>query len=143
MEKIEIARELYNNELEVTGRRNLLLEFYIGILSGKFQLVSDGDGMFTQGGCWLELEDAVRRFYWLDDQMKYLEASSYDMTGWMIREIPIADSFMYCNKATNQAFDLDTYDEDGQIRPSYMLGSFQVKRAVSIEEAIANYLTGE
>ena len=71
--------------------------------------------------------------------LKYIEKEKFDISGWMLWEIPHPDVFCFRNNQTNQTFNLiyDWYD-NYEISPSYVSNSAN-HLAQSIEEAVQLY----
>ncbi|MGR5965481.1 hypothetical protein ACT7DB_18890 [Bacillus cereus] len=125
MEKLEIAKELLENSLNVYIK--IKIEEYIfhfeGLESGGYCNKQD-----------LE-DDSLIRFH---NCITYIHETGFDIKGWMLYEIPIYYSHCFYNESIGKRFDLMVLNI-GEVMPSYLDYS-EEKAAETIEEAIKKYI---
>ncbi|MCP1181231.1 hypothetical protein NKS28_27865 [Bacillus sp. 1663tsa1] len=122
MEKIEIAKELLENSLNIYIKKKI--EEYI------FHF-EEGD-YFNEKN---HEDDSLIRFH---NCITYIQEKGFDIKGWMLYEIPIYYSHCFYNKNTEQRFDLMVLNV-GEVIPAYIDYS-EEKDAETIEEAIRKYV---
>lgn len=124
MEKIEIAKELLKNSLNI--HRKAKIEGYIS----HFEAIED-EGYFNEKGIG---KDFLIRF---NNCITYIQKVGFDIKGWMLYEIPIYYAYCFYNRSTEQRFDLTVFDS-GEVIPTY-INQTEEKYAKTIEEAIKKY----
>ena len=75
-----------------------------------------------------------------DTCVEYIKKCCFDITGWMLWEMPSCYSICFYNECTNKSFDLAVWN--GEITPRY-IASGNEEDASTIEEAIAKNETTE
>lgn len=120
MEKIEIARELLKN---TTNKYNkVFIKDYIRILE-----IDDIKKCHD--------EDLLR----FDKCISYMKEVGFDINGWMLFEIPIEYAHCFWNETTKEAFDLDIFEVDVEVIPTYLDNRSNEQEAKTIQEAIEKY----
>lgn len=119
MKKIKIANELLNNTSNI-----YIKEFVQNYILNIREL--------EEGKC---LDESLMRFH---NCVSYIETENFDITGWMLFEIPIFYAHCFRNERTNQKFDLAAWDL-GEVIPRYLDENWCERDCKSINEAIANY----
>ncbi|MCK9470701.1 MAG: hypothetical protein M0Q88_02980 [Bacilli bacterium] len=119
MKKKEIAEELLKNSNDYSIKEKL--KFYIAILKETNEI------LFYD-------EEFIR----LDNVVEYIKGVNFDITGWMLYDIPIFYSHCFWNKNTKKAFDLAVYDI-GEVIPRYLNNDINEEDAENIQEAIKKY----
>lgn len=74
----------------------------------------------------------------LDIRLEYILNEKFDITGWMLYEIPIDYAYCFFNESTKESFDLDLFD--GVVTPAYINENACERDAKSIQEAIDNFV---
>ncbi len=120
MEKVNIAKELLNNSSNVDINK-LISDYILNI------------GKLEQGKCG---DEQLMR---LHQCISYIKKDNFDITGWMLSEIPIYFIHSFLNKHTNNAFELTALD-DGEVIPQYLDNQENLKNAKTIKEAIEKYI---
>ncbi|PGA62241.1 hypothetical protein [Bacillus pseudomycoides] len=124
MEKLEIAKELLKNSLNIYIKAKI--EKYI------FHFEEFEGGVYFNKK---DLEDdSLIRFH---NCISYIQETGFDIKGWMLYEIPIYYSHCFYNKSKGQRFDLMVLNV-GEVIPAYIDYS-EEKDAETIEEAIKKY----
>ncbi|MCU4771052.1 hypothetical protein [Bacillus toyonensis] len=124
MKKIEIAKELLKNSLDIYRKEKI--EGYIS----HFEAIED-EVYFNEKGIG---KDFLIRF---NNCITYIQEVEFDIKGWMLYEIPIYYCYCFYNKSTEQRFDLTVFDS-GEVKPTY-INQTEEKYAKTIEEAIKKY----
>ncbi|PGM79960.1 hypothetical protein CN957_15930 [Bacillus cereus] len=127
MEKIEIAKELLENSLNIYIKAKI--EGYIS----HFEGIEDEDEVYFNEKQF-ENDDFLIRF---NNCITYIQEVGFDIKGWMLYEIPIYYAYCFYNKNTEQRFDL-TVLNIGEVIPTYIDYS-EEKYTKTIEEAIKKY----
>ncbi|HCL4480198.1 TPA: hypothetical protein N2D99_002286 [Clostridium botulinum] len=119
MKNIEIAKELLKNTI---NKYNTFIKEYIKIL---------------------EIDDIKNcnneKFIRFDKCITYINKEGFDINGWMLFEIPIEYAHCFWNEKNKKAFDLDIFEVDGVVIPTYLDNKSNEKKAKTIEEAIQKY----
>jgi hypothetical protein len=120
MEKIEIAKELLKNTIN---------KYIIAFIQDYIEI--------------LELDDIKNcnneEFIRFDKCISYIKKVGFNINGWMLFEIPIEYAHCFWNKTTKKAFDLDVFDINKQVIPTYLDDKSNEQSAKTIEEAIEKY----
>ncbi|MCU5287996.1 hypothetical protein [Bacillus paranthracis] len=124
MEKIEIAKELLKNSLNIYIKNKI--EKYI------FHIEEIEEGVYFNKKD--HEDDSLIRFH---NCITYIHKTGFDIKGWMLYEIPIYYSHCFYNENTEQRFDLMVLNI-GEVIPAYIDHS-EEKDAKTIEEAIRKY----
>lgn len=74
----------------------------------------------------------------LNNCINYIEQVNFDITDWMLFDIPIFYSHCFWNTKTKQAFDLVVWDIS-EVIPRYLDENFNEQDAITIEESINKY----
>lgn len=119
--EVEIAKELLKNSYNISIKRSI--ENYIL----NFEELEQR-----------EFENKNYGQIRLHNCISYIKEANFDITGWMLFEIPTFYSHVFMNKNTNQFFDLAVWDI-GKVIPRYIDEDTCEQDAKSIEEAIKNY----
>ncbi|MGE7609721.1 hypothetical protein ACQKML_24420 [Peribacillus frigoritolerans] len=120
MNKLKIAEELLNNT------RNDYLKVLISNYMLNMEELENGyDG-----------DKDLMRFH---NCISYIEKENFDITGWMLHEIPIFYSHCFWHEQTNKSFDLAVWDL-GEVIPRYLDSEINERDAKSIQEAIDNFI---
>ncbi|MGE1115049.1 hypothetical protein ACQJ0K_25175 [Priestia megaterium] len=120
MEKVEIANELLKNSENDYIRaliKNYLLNFE----------------ELEQGKCENEM---LIRFH---NCVSYINKVDFNITGWMLNEIPTFYAHCFWNKKTNEAFDLGVW-AIGEVIPRYLDSQANEQDSKNIEEAIKKFI---
>lgn len=120
MEKIQISQELLNNT------NNIYLKEFINKYIESIKEIESNK-------CW------KKEFIQFDNCITYIKKVDFDITGWMLFEIPIC-TYLHCfwNKTEKKAFDLVVWDT-GKVIPRYTDKCNKEQYANSIQEAIEKY----
>lgn len=125
MEKLEIAKELLENSLNVYIK--IKIEEYIfhfeGLESGVY---------YNKKNC---EDDSLIRFH---NCITYIHETGFNIKGWTLYEIPIYYSHCFYNESMGKRFDLMVLNI-GEVIPAYLDYS-EEKAAETIEEAIKKYI---
>lgn len=121
MEKIQIANTLLKNTIN-KYLQGFIKEYILNIEA------------IEQRKC--ENETFVR----FDNCISYLKEVDFNITDWMLFEIPIFYSHCFWNTNTKQAFDLAVWDI-GKVMPRYLDSRANEQNAKTIQEAIEKYNT--
>ncbi|MGM1370603.1 hypothetical protein [Bacillus thuringiensis] len=124
MEKIEFAKELLKNSLNIYIK--IKIEEYIS----HFEEIEEGSYFNKKN----HEDDSLIRFH---NCITYIQEKGFDIKGWMLYEIPIYYSHCFYNENTGQRFDLMVLNI-GEVIPAYIDYS-EEKDAKTIEEAIKKY----
>lgn len=120
MSKLKIAKELLNNT------KNDYLKVFISnymLNTEEFEYGYEGD------------KDLIR----FHNCISYIEKEDFDITGWMLYEIPIFYLHCFWNEQTNENFDLAVWDI-GEVIPKYLDKEHNEQNAKNIQEAIKKYI---
>jgi len=123
MEKLQIANELLKN----TTNNDILevIKNYIQNIDALEQLKCNN-------------KELIR----LDNCISYIKEVDFDISGWMLFEIPIFYSHCFWNKNTKKAFDLVVW-HIGEIIVRYLDTEANEQDAKTIQEAIDKYDTSD
>ena len=116
----EIAHELLKNSTNV--HLKAFIETYISHLPSLEQETCNEMGLVRLHRC-----------------ITYLHQTNFDVTGWMMFEIPSYESHCFLNEQTDGFFDLAVF-EDKHVEPQYLDGNGYLQKAETIEEAINKYI---
>ncbi|MGC6589083.1 hypothetical protein ACPV3A_29580 [Paenibacillus sp. Dod16] len=75
------------------------------------------------------------RFMRLHNCISYIEKERYNISGWMLFEIPVFYSHCFYNEQTQEAFDLAVWDI-GEVIPRYLDSASNEQDAKTIQDAI-------
>ncbi|AIE37083.1 hypothetical protein P9W99_04975 [Bacillus cereus] len=125
MEKLEIAKELLENSLNVYIK--IKIEEYIFRFEGLESGVYCNKQNFE--------DDSMIRFH---NCITYIHETGFNIKGWMLYEIPIYYSHCFYNESIGKRFDLMVLNI-GEVMPAYLDYS-EEKAAETIEEAIEKYI---
>lgn len=120
MDKKHIASELRNNTT------NMNLKKFIDEYISKIKDIESKK-------CDIDAVELIR----FDNCVYYIKSVNFDITGWMLFEIPIFYSHCFYNEKTKQCFDLAVWDI-GQVIPRY-IDSGNEQDTKTIQEAIEKY----
>ncbi len=120
MKNIEIAKELLKNTIDKYNKT--FIKEYIKILQ-----IDDIKNCNDE------------KFIRFDKCITYINKEGFDINGWMLFEIPIEYAHCFWNKKNKKAFDLDIFEVDGVVIPTYLDNKSNEKKAKTIEEAIQKY----
>lgn len=118
MTKVEIANELLKNSTSVYQKE--LIKKYIESIDK------------LDNKC---INKELIRF---DNCISYFLDEKFDITGWMLFDIPIFYSHCFWNTKSKQAFDLAVWNI-GEIIPRYLDSEADEQDAKTIQEAIEKY----
>ena len=121
MKKIQIAKELLKNTKKYYEHN--LLKNYIENIN--------------------EIENKVcnnKELKRLNDCIKYIKDTGFDITGWMLDDIPIFYAHCFFNKYKGEMFELAVWGE-GIVTPVYINEEINEVDADTIQEAILNFNT--
>ena len=119
MNKIEVAEEILKNSKN-KGIKQFITE-YVSYLKNGVELKSD---------------DLIR----FDKCISYIKEIGFDINGWMLSEIPIYYAHCFWNETIKKAFDLDIFEINGVVIPTYIDDTSNEQEAKTIEEAIEKYI---
>lgn len=120
MDKLKIAKELFNNT------SNEYLKVFISnyiLIMEELENGYDGD------------EDLIR----FHNCISYIEKEKFNITGWMLQEIPIFYCHCFWNEHSKKSFDLAVWNL-GEVIPRYLDSEINERDAKTIQEAIDNYI---
>ena len=119
-----IANKILNNTIS-EELQNFIKE-YISIVERTY---IENDDMF---------EDDIIRF---NKCVEYIIEKDFDVSEWGLWEIPIYYAHCFFNDREEEVkmFDLDVYELDGNVIPTYLDKDCNEERAATIEEAIEKY----
>lgn len=119
-----IANKILNNTIS-KELQNFIKE-YISIVERTY---IENDDMF---------EDDIIRF---NKCVEYIIEKNFDVSEWGLWEIPIYYAHCFFNDKEEQVkmFDLDVYELDGNVIPTYLDKDCNENSAITIEEAIDKY----
>ncbi|WP_321835710.1 hypothetical protein [Clostridium butyricum] len=122
--KSSIANKILNNTIS-KELQNFIKE-YISIVERTY---IENDDMF---------EDDIIRF---NKCVEYIIEKNFDVSEWGLWEIPIYYAHCFFNDKEEQVkmFDLDVYELDGNVIPTYLDKDCNENSAITIEEAIDKY----
>ncbi len=127
MKKLEIAKELLKNT------KNIHLKFFIEEYINNFnEIQSKNNKVFEE----LDLFEYI----YFDKCIEYINQSKFDITGWCLCEIPIANIYLFYNENRKESFDLIVNDKYNVI-PEYLDENCNSSEANSIQEAIKKYIS--
>jgi hypothetical protein len=121
-EKRKVASELLNNTT------NEFMRSLIGRYLTNIDII--GYGIYND-------IDSIRLIR-LDNCISYLVNVAFDITGWMLFDVPISYSYCFWNGNTKKAFDLAVWDI-GEVIPRYLDSPANENDANSIDEAMKLY----
>ncbi|MED4253343.1 hypothetical protein P4689_12110 [Priestia megaterium] len=71
--------------------------------------------------------------------VSYINKVDFNIKGWILNEIPTFYAHCFCNKKTNEAFDLGV-GALGEVIPRYLDSQANEQDSKNIEEAIKNFI---
>ncbi|MCQ4925024.1 hypothetical protein NE686_18125 [Tissierella carlieri] len=119
MEKIEIALELFENTRS-KGIKDFIKNYILNIET------------IEESKC---VDEKLIRF---DNCLSYIEKVDFDISGWMLFDIPIFYAHCFLNNNTKKAFDLAVYDI-GKVIVRYIDSDMNEEDCETIEQSIENY----
>ena len=121
MDKIQIAKELLKNTK--THYEHNLLKNYIKNINQIEDKKCDSKELLR-----------------LNDCINYIKDANFDITGWMLEDIPIFYAHCFLNKDKKEMFELAVWGE-GIVTPVYLNEEINEVDADTIQEAIKNFNT--
>lgn len=124
MEKVEIARELLKNTTNKFIK--IFIKEYIDILETN-SIKKCSNNMLLK----------------FDKCISFIKDACFDINGWMLFEIPIEYAYCFWNEETKKAFDLDIFEVNGEVIPTYLDNKSNEQSAITIDEAIEKYYNAD
>lgn len=123
--KLEIAKELLSNTKNINFKN--FIEEYIS----NFNDIQNKNNK--------ELETlGLFEYIGFNKCIEYIDNSKFNIKGWCLWEIPLANIYTFHNKNRKDYFDLIVYNDN--VNPQYLDENYNTSDANSIQEAIEKYI---
>ena len=123
--KLDIAKELLSNTKNINFKN--FIEEYIS----NFNDIQNKNNK--------ELETlGLFEYIGFNKCIEYIDNSKFNIKGWCLWEIPLANIYTFHNKNRKDYFDLIVYKDN--VNPQYLNENYNTSDANSIQEAIEKYI---